>query len=337
MPFKDIFGHDKEIEILRKALLRGRLAHSFIFIGPEGVGKRTTALALAKALNCLKIDGDFCGGCSVCRQIDSLSHPNVMMVEPVDGIVGIDTVRGLQDRLYYKASGGKKVGIIDGAEMMNREASNALLKTLEEPPSDSVIILITCEGSFLLPTVLSRCQRVNFRPLGKEVIARVIMERLGVTEERAGLLSTFSGGSLGRALRMEGILDGRSGLIERLEGLSLDGVEDLFKLAEEVSKGENGMEALEFLKIWYRDLLVYKEGRHDMVINMDLIPLIERHAMVSSVERLWEGFMIIHQAQRDMMPPRYGNRQLTTEVMLMELVGRMNEEGINGKGSRGKV
>lgn len=326
MPFKDILGHDKEVEILRKALLRDRLAHSFIFTGPVGVGKRTTALALAKALNCLKIDGDFCGRCSVCMQIDLGSHPNVMMVGPVDGIVRIDTVRGLQGRLHYKASGGKKVGIIDGAEMMNREASNALLKTLEEPPSDSVIILITSEGSFLLPTVLSRCQRVNFRPLEKEVMVRVIMERLGVTEERAGLLSTFSGGSLGRALRMEGFLDGRRGLIERLERLSLDGVEDLFKLAEEVSKGENGIEALEFLKVWYRDLLVYREGREDMVINLDLIPLIERYAMVPSLERLWKGFMIIHQAQRDMMPPRYGNKQLTMEVMLMELVGRMNED-----------
>ncbi|MBI5286269.1 MAG: DNA polymerase III subunit delta' [Deltaproteobacteria bacterium] len=322
MPFKDILGHDRSIGVLKKALSSGRLAHSFIFLGPEGVGKRATAIATAKALNCQEVKDDFCGVCQTCRQIGSGSYPDVILIGPQEGIIRIDEIRELQKRLQYKASGGgKKVAIVDGAERVNREAANAFLKTLEEPPSDSVIVLISIQGFEILPTILSRCQRINFSPLGRDIIAQIIVERLRVSRERAGLLATFSGGSVGKALRIDAMLDGRKGLIERLEGLNLDRIDDLFKLGEEVSKGEEMQDTLEVLKIWYRDLAVFSEGREDMVINTDLIDRIRRRVGGSTFERLWEGFMAICQAERDIMPPRYANKQLAMETLLMELVG----------------
>ncbi len=334
MPFKDIIGHDKEITILKKALLNNKVAHSFLFAGPEGVGKRLAAISLAKSLNCSASADDFCGICQNCRDIDNSSYSDIFMVEPrepeskggdVDhetGIIKIDAVRDVQQRLSYRAvRGGKKICIVDGAEKMNKEAQNAFLKTLEEPPPDSVIILVVSNGTALLPTIISRCQRINFRPLPKGVMAGIIKERLGITEEAAVLLSCLSGGSIGKVLNwdVESVLEQRKRMVEILSRLSLADTEGLFKAAEEISKGEKPVESLEFLKMLYRDIAILKGGREDMVVNSDLLPVLKQRVEGHTFSRLTSGFKMIHKAQTDIMPPRYANKQLTVENLLMQL------------------
>lgn len=350
MPFKDILGHDREIDILKKALSNGRIAHSVLFVGPEGIGRCFTAISLAKSLNCTAstdstslikdfdagFKNDFCGECQNCRDIDRSSYSDVFLLEPrepdskgggvdhVAGTIKIDAVRDAQHRLSYRAvRGGKKVCIVDGAEKMNEEAQNAFLKTLEEPPPDSVIILITSDVTGLLPTILSRCQRINFRPLPKGVVAGIIKERLGLNEDAAILLSHLSGGSIGKVLNwdVESVFEQRKGMVEMLLRLSLADTEGLFKTAEEISKGERPVESLEFLKMLYRDIAILKEGREDMVVNSDLLPVLRQHAGRHTFSRLTSDFQMIHKAQTDIMPPRYANKQLTVENLLMQLAG----------------
>ncbi len=348
MPFKDILGHDREINILKKALSNDRIAHSVLFVGPEGIGKCFTAISLAKSLNCSASNdnpplikggdtgfkNDFCGGCQNCRDIEKSSYSDVFLIEPrepeskgggVDHVAGkikIDAVRDAQQRLSYRAvGGGKKVCIVDGAEKMNKEAQNAFLKTLEEPPPDSVIILVVSDGTALLPTIISRCQRINFRPLPKGVMVGIIKERLGMTEDAAILLSYLSGGSIGKVLNwdVESILEQRKRMVEMLSRLSLADTEGIFKAAEEISKGERPVESLEFLKTLYRDIAILKEGREDMVVNSDLLPVLRQRVEGHTFSRLTSGFKMIHKAQVDIMPPRYANKQLTVENLLMQL------------------
>ncbi len=334
MPFKDILGHDKEITILKKALLNNKVAHSFLFVGPEGVGKRFAAVSLAKSLNCSAAADDFCGICQNCKDIENVSYSDVFMLEPREpeskggdvnhetGIIKIDAVRDAQQRLYYRAiRGGKKICIVDGAEKMNKEAQNAFLKTLEEPPPDSVIILVVSDGATLLPTIVSRCQRVNFRPLPRNIMVGVIKERLVVNDETAALLSSLSGGSVGKALGwdIESMLEQRRKIVEILMRLSLTDMEGLFNAAEEISKGERPVESLEFLKMWYRDIAVIKEGREDMVVSSDLLPVLKKHTQTQTFSKIISGFKAILNAQADIMPPRYANKQLTVENLLMQL------------------
>lgn len=334
MPFKDILGHDREIGILKKAILNDRIAHSFLFVGHEGIGKRLAAISLAKSLNCSAGADDFCGVCQNCRGIDNSSYGDVFLVEPTEpeskggkvdraaGTIKIDAVRDVQQRLFYRAlTGGRKVCIVDGADKMNKEAQNAFLKTLEEPPSDAVIILIISQGAALLPTITSRCQKINFSPLPQGVVAKIVRERLGIAEEAAALLSCLSGGSAGKALAwdIETMLEQRGKLAEALARLSIDDAEGLFKAAEEISKGENPAESLEFLKTWYRDIAILKEGREEMVINSDLMPVLKKHMEHQTFSRLISGYKLILDAQADIMPPRYANKQLTVENLLMQL------------------
>ncbi len=352
MPFRDILGHDREIAILKKAIFNNRLAHSFLFVGQEKKKKRLVAISLAKSLNCSAKDNlplstfhkgesagfndDFCGECRNCKDIDNLSHADVFLIEPrgpeykggevdhVSGIIKIDAVRDIQQRLYYRAArGGKKVCIVDGAEKMNREAANAFLKTLEEPPKDSIIILIVSDGAMLLPTIVSRCQRINFSPLPKHIIVEILKQKSGIADETALLLSSLSGGSVGKVLNwdMEAMLEQRKKIIEMASQLSLDDIEGLFKASEEISKGEP-VELLEFLKMWYRDMAVYKEGMEDMVINADLLSIVKQHAGRKGLCKIISGFKMIQQAQTDMLPPRYANKQITAENLLMQIAGK---------------
>ena len=142
MGFSQIVGHQKQVEILRQALNHGRLHHAYLFVGIEGVGKRTIALGLAKAIHCSAATGDFCGECTDCGRIQNGNHADVRIIEPLAGKkeISIQQIRELEKELNFRSfSGKKKIAIVDPATLMNLSAQNALLKTLEEPPRDSAV------------------------------------------------------------------------------------------------------------------------------------------------------------------------------------------------------
>jgi DNA polymerase-3 subunit delta' len=203
MPFRDIVGHRHLLELVAAAAVRSSLPPSVIFAGPDGVGKRTSALALAQFLNCLAPqDTDACGTCASCTRIARLVHADVLLVEPGDtGVIKVDQVREVVDRTGYRPfEGRRRVVIIDDADAMLSEAQNASLKTLEEPPSSSMFVLVTSRPDELLPTVRSRCQRLRFGRLAPGDIASLLMRAHSYSAADAHAAASAADGSVGQAL-----------------------------------------------------------------------------------------------------------------------------------------
>ena len=145
---------------------RTRIAGAYLFVGPTGVGKETVANHFAKSINCLELDEGACGTCISCRKTADGNHPDTQIVSPSGAWIRIDQIRELQKRIVYRPYEGiRKVAILREAERMNLEAANCLLKTLEEPPAESVLILLTSNLDALIPTIRSRCQIIKFNPL----------------------------------------------------------------------------------------------------------------------------------------------------------------------------
>ncbi|MGH9143790.1 MAG: DNA polymerase III subunit delta', partial [Vicinamibacterales bacterium] len=209
MPFRDVVGHVRLIDLLSRSIAGGTLPPTLLFAGPSGVGKHLTALAVAQALNCTNIAGlkaeessDACGRCAACTRIARGVHPDVIFVAPGDsGAIKIDQVRDVIDRAQYRPfEGRRRVVVIDEADALVQPAQNALLKTLEEPTPSSVFILVTARPDMLLPTVLSRCPQLRFRPLSAADIATALMTR-GSSETEARAVAATADGSLGQALQ----------------------------------------------------------------------------------------------------------------------------------------
>ena len=184
MPFRDVTGHRRVVELLSRSIAHQALPPSLIFAGPQGTGKRFAALAVAQALNCIALkNGDACGACLQCTRIARSVHPDVTIVEPGDsGSIKIEQVRDVIDGASYRPfEGRRRVVVIDEAEALVPAAQNALLKTLEEPPSSSVFILVTSRPDMLLPTVRSRCIRLTFAEgagLDVDEAARQVAQRV---------------------------------------------------------------------------------------------------------------------------------------------------------------
>jgi DNA polymerase III delta' subunit len=203
MAFKDVVGNPGVKKILHRALKQKKLPNSLLFTGYEGIGKREVALAVAKALNCLKKSSDACEECTHCRAINNGNFPDVMVISPAKDKLKIDQMRLLKDTAYLKPMvGRKRVFIVDEAEKMNDEASNSLLKILEEPPPFSHIILVTPNPYRIIPTIKSRCQIFQFSPIPKEEIQKALVTK-GFPPERAQILSLLANGNLKQALSLE--------------------------------------------------------------------------------------------------------------------------------------
>lgn len=259
MSWNGIEGHDRVVEQFRRALQLGRLASTFLFVGPPGVGKRTFALSLAQALLCETRDEaalDPCGVCPACLQVKAESHPDLELVArrkdkallTLDLFIGDKEHRGeegLCHRISLRPSrGGRKIAIIDDADYLNAESANCLLKTLEEPPPRSVLILVGTSEQRQLPTIRSRCQPVRFRPLPVDVVERLLVDKQLIEDPaEAAQLAELSDGSLERTLSLADpdLRAFRAHLFELLTDLDAQ----QFKLAAEVTActNEAGKEA----------------------------------------------------------------------------------------------
>jgi len=206
MSLKDIVGQEKAVRMLLGILRRQKVASSYLFCGEAGVGKKTVAIDFAKAVNCLSpispgpqfsADGrvDACDECESCEKIKAGVHPDFLLVLPEERLIRIEEIRMVDDALSYKPfEGRKKTVIVDDAETMNISAANAFLKTLEEPPEDSVIILVSSKPDMLPATIRSRCSRINFSPLPTDACMQVLSGK----ETDAGKLSLAARLSMGR-------------------------------------------------------------------------------------------------------------------------------------------
>lgn len=325
MPFSDIVGHERPLAILRWALEKGRLPHAYLFLGPEGVGKKTIGLSLAKAIHCQQSRADFCGQCTSCVRIASGNHPDVRAVEPAAGKkeISIQQIRELEKELSFRTfSGGKKITLVDPAPLMNASAQNALLKTLEEPPKDSVLILISTSTGGLLPTVLSRCVRLSFTPLPTELVGQFLVSQKGVESVQAMFLAALAMGSLGRALsaEMEALIARRRAWLEQIDSLTSEDFRRALAVAEELARTrEDSLGFLEWAEGWYRDLLVFSlRGDTGQLCNRDLEEELKRHASRYGLERILT--LRSRAAKTAVRIQRNVNRRMALENFFVEAV-----------------
>ena len=329
MPFEQIEGQEGALNLLRNAMRSGRLAHAYLFFGPEGVGKRLTALTLAKAMNCQSppAEGECCEGCASCKKINSSNHADVIVVEPQGEVIKIDQIRELQRRLRYRPlEGGMRACILESADSMNDAAANALLKTLEEPPDETHLFLLTARPHKLLPTILSRCQWVKFRPLSIRNIAQILQRAHSWPEERANFLASLAGGSAGKALVLGNRVDFKKRLdwLRTFSNVSGKTLEEILAVCEQVAKEEEELnDLLELWKLWVRDLVVCKaqregpEGAGLKLINHDLLAEAAEEAKKYSFDRLDSLFTHISDTQKSIA--QKANRQLAMETLMLEM------------------
>jgi DNA polymerase-3 subunit delta' len=275
MPFDAILGQQLPIRQLQTALSSGHLAHAYLFSGIEGIGKWTTALSFAKALNCKEREDDFCDECRSCRKLEKQTHPDLFIIEPEKNVIKIESVRDLQRKIIYKPLEGKtKVVIIDQAEKLTLHAANCLLKTLEEPPEDTVIILVANTSMHLLPTIISRCQRIRFTPLHDEVLFSLLQAQ-DINPEKLQLIAALAQGSMKRALVIleTDFLSTRRKLIELFAEQASGSVENLFYLVKVATEDSQKIpQMLDFLQMWYRDLYLLMHGfPQEALCNQDAV------------------------------------------------------------------
>ncbi|MFZ2397324.1 MAG: DNA polymerase III subunit delta' [Smithella sp.] len=324
MSFHDIYGHEKKIETIRKALTQKRIGHAYLFSGISAVGKKTLALEFAKALNCEKENTlhDSCGECSSCRKIQRRSHPDVFSVEADGQFIRIDAIREIQEQMKCKPLEAKqRVFIVDDADKMNDQAANALLKILEEPSPSNRLILVTSRPYSMLPTIISRCQHVRFNPLRFDIVAKFLVDRMGMDNQEALLLAVLSGGSLGRAIELnkDDIVIYRTELLELLSMTRKDDPFSLINFASFLGQGKKEIkEGLDILKTFFRDVLIYKETRKsDMLINRDNSSFISNQAGHLSGEQILQNIALVEQAGQTI--ELNVNKSLTLEAMAFKL------------------
>lgn len=334
MSFTKLVGNERNKEILRRLLQSGRLSTTLIFVGPEGIGKRQFARTLAKAANCrsalASANGnagvDSCDECSVCRRIDERTYGDVIEVRPDGAFIKIAQTRALAEEAQFRPREGRqRFFLIDEADRLREEAANSLLKTLEEPPDTSTIILITSRPDALLQTIRSRAQRLNFAPLSVAEMEKYLASNFQRPAPDTALLARVTGGSVGQAMAFDlsEYRRERRELLELLELLTAGNNRfRLLKAAEYFGKQERDVfeRKLELLMSLVRDVFLLASGSADEAItNVDEADRLRRLADRVGLARVivWaKKFDGLHANLRINI-----NRQVATEALLLELAG----------------
>ena len=329
MSFKDIIGQDKAVNILLRTIQRGRVPSSYIFAGESGIGKKLAAMNLAKALNCLGsgqaeesrglLDNpeaasrsshseiDACDKCPSCLKIDKGIHPDFLLISPDSGQIRIEEIRAIDDALSLKAFEGRyKIVIVDDADTMNQYAANAFLKTLEEPPEDTLLVLISSNPDHLPDTIKSRCSRLNFTTLSDEacakVIEKVVQQQASVNAQgkkkkddpsktsgppdpqTVSLLVRLSMGRPGYAVS-GGLLEEREWFFGLLKGM-LNAEKDGWSSREEMERW------FDFILLLLRDMTILKITRNESgLINRDLKDYINKLSSSMDLKVIIESYI----------------------------------------------
>ncbi|SDC54429.1 MULTISPECIES: DNA polymerase III subunit delta' [unclassified Candidatus Frackibacter] len=275
MGFTDVVGQELPIKLLQNAIDNERISHAYLFTGKEGVGKEFVAFQFAKAINCKELELDACDECISCRKFNNGNHPDIIKISPDGSSIKIDQIRNLQQQISYKPYESEwKIYIIEEAEKMNLQAANSLLRTLEEPPSYAIIILLAPKEELLLPTITSRCQIVKFRSLTVDEITDKLISEFKLKTQEARKRAVLADGSLDKAITLskdESFLLRRSQILDKIKDLlNLDLVE-VFELVKEILDYKDEINnILKDIEMFYRDLILYKGSKNtDLIVNFD--------------------------------------------------------------------
>ncbi len=323
--FKDIIGHEMIKDHFQKAIEYHKVSHAYILSGEQGMGRKTLAKAFAMTLLCEKSDKEPCMECHSCKQILSGNHPDVIWVtHEKPNSIGVDDIREqLNDTIQIKPySSAYKIYLVDEAEKMTVQAQNALLKTIEEPPSYAVILLLTTNPDAFLPTILSRCVQLKLKPLKDVVVKEYLIQSLGVEESQAEIYAAFARGNLGKAIHLAESEDFKRMYDEILHMLKHLKEADISELLDYIHKlREENLDiysCLDFMQMWYRDVLMYKTTKDiNLLIFKDEFSTIKSMSTVSGYEGLERILEAIDKARIRL--DANVNTELVMELMLLTM------------------
>ncbi|MDP8262740.1 MAG: DNA polymerase III subunit delta' [Candidatus Ancaeobacter aquaticus] len=354
MSFKDVLGHESIVSRLLNSISTGKVGHAYLYCGVRGVGKRFVALQFAKALNCTQRDMDSCDTCESCKKINGMNHADVKWYGPsgTSRLIKIESAREITKSAYLKPyEARKKVFIISDVDLMNPAASNALLKTLEEPPADTVFVLTTSHKDSVLPTISSRCQIIDFNPVSVKYIEDILRQRYNLDESDIELYSAIAAGRIGRIetilnseymarrkMVLEEIVSGKccsiTHVVSFVEGM-LDALRDEKDKQEDEIKESRGeitdidkayiegafkdeiIEMLRFLILLYRDIVACKVASGSYIVNVDHREVIDTLAEKYTLERLEVIIESIEYVKNAIMGN--GNLKLALECLFLKI------------------
>ncbi len=264
MTFSEVIGQEKIVAHMKTAIIENKVNHAYIISGEKGSGKKLLAGIFAAAMQCEKGTGNPCCECQSCKQAFDSNNPDIHWItHEKANVVSVDDIRvQLNADITIKPySRPHKVYIIDDAEKMNEQAQNAMLKTIEEPPEYAVIILLVKNEKLLLPTILSRCILLNLRPVEKDKIKKLLMDKHGISEYMASIAATFADGVPGRAVEFaesERFTEIKSDVIGLLKNIDRYDAGRLYSAIKDWNDKAEIQERLQLATMWYRDILVAK-------------------------------------------------------------------------------
>lgn len=290
--FKDVVGHKDILKYISSAVENNRVSHAYILNGERGSGKKMLANLFAMTLLCETGDNEPCGKCHSCKQAESGNHPDIIRVtHEKPNSISVDDIRTqVNNTVDIKPyQGPYKVYIIPQADMMTPQAQNAMLKTIEEPPSYAVFLLLTENAETLLPTINSRCVMLKLRNIKDTLIKKYLMENLEIPDYKADMCTAFAQGNMGRAIMLansDHFNEIREEAVQLLKHISEMELNEIVAAVKNISVYKLEItDYLDIIMIWYRDVLLYKATKEiDKVVFKDQLQSIKEQARKSSYE-----------------------------------------------------
>jgi DNA polymerase-3 subunit delta' len=280
MLYSQVAGQDEIKRSLINSIKKNQVSHCYLFEGPEGMGKYELALIFAQSLLCSNFHEEPCNQCKNCIKVNSFNHPDLHIVNEEGKGIKREDIDELINSIYKKPYEAEiKVYIIKDAHLMTPQAANTFLKTLEEPPGDAVMILLTVNSNLLLPTIVSRCQELKFRSVSKETILSFLKD---FDDEKAELAANYSKGILNKAISIaqgkDDILKKREEIIEIFDRIINSDSEIIYELESYFENQKDNIDLIiEIMIMWIRDVMFVSNKLENLVINKDYMDLLRTH------------------------------------------------------------
>ena len=290
--FKEIVGHEQIVSYIMQAIQSNKVSHAYVMDGEKGAGKKMLALSFAMALQCEAEHEKPCGTCLSCVRAEHENHPDIIVLtHEKPNSIGVEDVREqlVHDMQIKPYSSPYKIYIVPDAEKMTIQAQNAILKTIEEPPSYGIIILLANNANRFLPTILSRCVMFSLKPVSDAQVREYLMTHLQIADDQMELCVAFAQGNIGKAIRLassESFYEIKRRALYLLQHVSKMPLHEIISAVKEVSEYKVDIQDyLDILAVWYRDLLYFKATKHiDGIILKDQIAAISEQAKKASYE-----------------------------------------------------
>jgi len=300
MKFDNVAGQERIKDYLTNSVKKDNLTHGYIFEGPSNIGKLEMAKIFAQLILCENSNNKPCEKCSSCIKSNSGNHPDIHVLKLNENSIKRKNIDEIQQDVYMKPyESSKKIFIIDEAHKMTSQASNTFLKTLEEPPEDTIIIILTISRDLLLDTITSRCKIIEFNKVSKKEIVNKLKDKYGLSDEKAEITAGYSKGNLYKAFKIyEGedkVLEYRDKVSEIVDEIFEKGKIGIYEHEKYFNDNKDNIdEILDVFMIWFRDVLFVKEDISDMIVNTDKLELLKKHSkcknsiMVSQLQDVFQ-------------------------------------------------